>query len=202
MVLEETPVEEDDNDEANGGKGTVLLEQQLPVDPYSRPPVLFGIVSQPAADLAHAVEAITSVEQVLDVLGHDLCDVAQLVVELVEVLGGAGVGVRGARLGDEVVKLHEGVRPQARVVQLRGRVRRRELARQVGKVREGQLARERPLADAQEHNVLLQCVVDRVRARLDARLRFRVARQLAQHLAHLLLDFAESGLYINTVSCD
>lgn len=69
-----------------------------------------------------------------------------------------------------------------------------ELARQIGQVREGQLARERALADAQEDNVGLDGVVYRVVCAFDGRLGLGVARQLAQDLADLLLDFAERGL--------
>lgn len=191
--LKETPVDEDQDNEAEHGKRPVLLQQQLPVDAHRRTPVLLAVVAQPAADLAHLVQVVAAVQQVLDVLGHDFCHVAQLVVELVEVLRGAGVGVRRARLADEVVKVHKRIGSQARVLHLGGRVRRVELAREVGEVGEGELARVRALADAQEGDVLVDEVVQRVGARLDGRLRLRGAGELAHDLADLVLDFGEGG---------
>lgn len=194
LFLKESPVQKDQDDEAQAGKGTILLEQQLPVDADGGSTVLFAVVAQAAANLAHALEVVAAVEEVLDVLGHDLCDVAQLVVELVEVLGGAGVGVGGLCLCDEVVKLHEGVGAQGGVVDLLGRVGGGELGGQVGEVGEGELARVRGGADAEEDDVVGRRdeVVDRVRrAAVDAGLRLRVARELAEDLAHVLLDFGE-----------
>lgn len=138
---EEPPPQEHDYDKSQAADGAVLLEQQVPVDLDRGPAVLLAVVAQARADLAHALEAVAAVEQVLDVLVHDLGDVAQLVVELVEVLRGAGVAVGALRLVDEAVELHEGVGPQRGAQQLRRRVRRRELGRQVREVGKGQLAR-------------------------------------------------------------
>lgn len=71
------------------------------------------------------------------------------------------------------------------------RVRRGELARKVREVRKGQLAGERLRADAQKHHVRFNQVVYCQARGFDTRLGFRVARQLAQDLADLLLHFAQ-----------
>lgn len=68
-----------------------------------------------------------------------------------------------------------------------------ELGGEVGEVGKGQLARVRALADAQEDNVRVDEVVQRVLAALDRGLRLRVAGELAEDLADLALDFGEGG---------
>lgn len=171
-----------------------MFQQQVPVDLDGRPPVLLAVVPQPAADLAHALEAVAPVQQVLDVLVHDLCDVAQLVVELVEVLGGARVAVGALGLGDEAVELHEGVGPQGRVEQLLHGVGGGELGGQVRQVGEGQLARVGPLRYAEVDDVAGDQVVDRVVARLDGRLGFRVAVEPAEDEFYLGFDLRNGGL--------
>lgn len=191
--LEESPVDKHQKDEAQSRQRTILLQQQLPVDTHSRPSVLFAIVAKTAANLAHLLEVVAAVQQILDILGHDFRDVAQLVVELVEVLRRARVGIRRARLGDEAVKVHKRIRPQRRVVHLVRRVGAVELGGEVGEVGKGQLARVRALADAQEDNVRVDEVVQRVLAALDRGLRLRVAGELAEDLADLALDFGEGG---------
>lgn len=104
---EESPPDKDQDQQANAGKRTVLAEQQLPIDSDGSSSVLGTVLSQSAADLAHALEAISSVQQILDVFGHDLGDIAELVVQLVEVLRSARVRVGGFGAGDEGVELHE-----------------------------------------------------------------------------------------------
>ena len=195
MFLEEPEPDEEQNYEAQSCKRAVLLEEQLPVDAHGRPAVLLAVVAQAAADLAHPLEAVPAVEQVLDVLGHDLSHVPELVVELVEVLAGARVGVHSFRLADEAVKLHEGVGPQGRRVDLVGRVGGGELARQVGQVGEGELARVRAVADAEERNIRVDGVVEgEGAAAVDGGLGLGGACEFAEDLAGLLLYFCEGGL--------
>ena len=192
--LEEPQPDEDQNDEAEPRKRPVLLEQQLPVDTHGSSAVLFAIVAQATANLTHAFQAVPAVEQILDILRHDLGDVAQLVVELVEVLGGAGVGVDGLGLADEAVKVHEGVGPEGRGVDLGIGVGRVELAGEIGEIGEGELARVGAVADAEEDDVLVDEVVQGVLgAAVDGGLGFGVAGELAEDLADLALDFGEGG---------
>lgn len=193
-LLKEAPVDEDQDEEAQASKRTILLEHKLPVDAHSSPTILFAIIPQTTANLAHALKIIATIKQILDILGHNLRDVAQLVIKLIEVLRSAGVGVSSARLGDEVVKLHEGVGPEGRVVDgLRG-VCGCELAGEVGEVGEGELARVGALADAEEDDVGVDEVVDcEEGGGLDAGLGLGVAGELSLDLAELLLDFVEGG---------
>lgn len=183
--LEEPPPQENDYDKPQAADGAVLLEQQVPVDLDRGPAVLLAVVAQARAHLAHALKAVAAVEQVLDVLVHDLGDVAQLVVELVEVLRRAGVAVGALCLVDEAVELHEGVRAEGGAQQLRRRVGRRELRRQVRQVGEGQLARVRALRYADVDDVVGDQVVDRVVARLDRRLGLGVAVEAAEDQFYL-----------------
>lgn len=193
-LLKEAPVDENQDEEAQAGKGAILLEHKLPIDAHSSPTILFTIIPQPTANLAHALKIITTIKQVLNILGHNLRNVAQLIIKLIEVLRSAGVGVRSARLGDEVVKLHKGVRAEGRVVDgLRG-VCGGELAGEVGEVGEGELARVGALADAEEDDVGVDEVVDcEEGGGLDAGLGLGVAGEFSLDLAELLLDFVEGG---------
>lgn len=129
---EEPPPQEEDDNQPQHPERRVLLHQQLPVDPHRRPLVLLAVVPQPARELAHPLEAVPAVQQVLDVLGHDLRHVAQLVVEAVKVLRGARVRVGGLCAGDEGVEVHEGVGAEGRGVERRGGVGGCELAGEVG----------------------------------------------------------------------
>lgn len=192
--LKEPEPYENQDDEEQPRKGPVLLEQQLPVDAHGSAAILLAVVAQPAANLAHALKTVTTVQQVLDILGHDLGNIAQLIIQLVQPLRSTGIRIDSLSLGDEVVKLHEGVGPQGGRVHLGSGVRREELAGQVGQVCEGELARVRAVADAEEDDVRVDRVVQRVlRAAVDGGLGLRGAGELAQDLADLALDFGEGG---------
>lgn len=156
--LEEPPPEEKDNDEAQHSERPVLPHEQLPVDPHGGPLVLPAVVPQAARQLAHPLQAVPPVQQVLDVLGHDLGDVAQLVVQAVEVLGGAGVGVRGPGALYEGVKVHEGVGAEGGRVEGLGGVCHGELAGEVGEVGEGELAGVVAVGDGEEDDVRVDYV--------------------------------------------
>lgn len=90
---------------------THLLQQQLPVDPYCRLLVLPAVFPQSARDVAHALQAVSSVQQVFDVLCHDLGHVLQLIIELVQVLCRSGVLVCLLCALNEGVELDKCVRP-------------------------------------------------------------------------------------------
>lgn len=137
-------------------------------------------------------------------------------VELVEVLRGARVLVRLLGALDERVKLDKGVGPaRGREILLR-LVRRGELAGEVREVGEGELARVRAVADADEAEVALDEVAGarvsscgagsrwagalvRVVAALDAGLGLRVAVEAALHELHFALDLVELGVRLAVV---
>lgn len=190
---EEPPPQEEDNDASHRSKRAILLQQQVPINPDGRPLILLTVIPQPTAQLAHALQAITTIEQILDILRHDLGDVPQLIMQLIQILRRARVAVRRLGAANEAVKVHKRIRPKRRVHELLRRVRRRELARDVGEVCKGELARVRAVRDGHVHNVGLDQVVERVlRAALDACLWFRGACKSAEDQLHLRLDFAES----------
>ena len=107
---EKPPPEKDDEDQPQRRKRPILLKQQFPVYPHGRPPILFTILSQPPAHLTHPLQAVPTVQQILNVLRHDLCHISQFVVELVQIGGGTGIGVGFLGALDEGVELDEGVR--------------------------------------------------------------------------------------------
>lgn len=80
---------------------------------------------------------------------------------------------------------------------LRG-VRGEELAREIGEVGEGELARVRAVADGEKYDVLVDYVVEGVlRAAVDGSLGFGVAGELAEDLADLAFDFGEGSFGLN-----
>lgn len=104
--------------------------------------------------MSHALQAISPIQQIFDILGHDLCYVAQLVVQLVEVLRGARVGVGGFGARDEGVELHEGVGAHGGGEDLLQGIGSAEFGREVGEVGEGELAWVGALADAHVDYIL------------------------------------------------
>lgn len=191
LPLEEPPPQENDYDESQRAKRPILLEHQFPIDSYGSPPILLTIIPQPRADLAHPLQTISAIEQILNILGHHFCHVAQLVIKLVKVLCGARIAVGRLGLGNEVVKLHKGVGPQGRVEQLGHRIHGGELGGEVREVGEGELARVGALGDAKVDNVRGDEVVDCVCAGLDGGLGFRVAVEAAEDELDLGFDFGE-----------
>jgi hypothetical protein len=135
---------------------TYLLQEELPVDAHSRLLVLPAVFSQPARDVAHPLEAVATVQQVVDVLGHDLGHVFQLIVQLVQILRRSRVLVRLLCALDESVELDKGVRPEPLVEVLVWLVGLGELGGEVGEVCEGQFARVGAVADAEEAQVAVQ----------------------------------------------
>jgi hypothetical protein len=129
---------------------TYLLHQQLPINPHRRPLILPTILPQSATHFSHPIQTVPTVQQILNILGHDLRHVLQLILNLVQVRTRPRILVRLLGLLDECVELHERVRPTRRAVVLRGRVDICEFGGQVGEVREGEFAWVRGVADAQE----------------------------------------------------
>lgn len=68
------------------GRSSYLLHQQFPVDAHCCSSVLLAVLPQTSRELTHPLQAVPTVQEILDVLGHHLGDIAQLVVQLVEVL--------------------------------------------------------------------------------------------------------------------
>jgi hypothetical protein len=133
----ESPPNEKQNEEADTSEWSVLAEQQLPINAHRSSSILGAILSQSAADLAHTLETVSTIQQVLDILGHDLGYVAELIVQLVEVLRGAGIGVGGLSARDEGVELHKGVRTHGAGEDLLQGVGCAEFGGEVGEVGEG-----------------------------------------------------------------
>jgi len=65
---------------------THLLQQQFPVDAHSSLLVLPAVFPQPTRNISHPFQTIATIQEILNVFGHDLCHILQLVVQLVEVL--------------------------------------------------------------------------------------------------------------------
>lgn len=57
-----------------------LFYQQLPVDADRGPFIFLAVFSQTARQLAHALQAVPSIQKILNVLCHDLRDVPKLVI--------------------------------------------------------------------------------------------------------------------------
>lgn len=148
--LEKPPPQEKYNDDAHARKRTILLQQQIPIDPHRRLAILPTILPQPARHFAHPLQAIAPVQQILDVLRHHLGHIPQLIVQLVEVLARARVLVRFLGALDEGVEFDEGVGPAAGgQVLLRG-IGGGEFGGEVLEVGEGEFARVGAVADGEE----------------------------------------------------
>lgn len=103
----ETPPKEEDDDEAERCERSVLLQHQLPVDSYCSFPIFRSIFPQPTTHLAHPLKTVASVQQILDILGHDFGYILELVVQLVQIPGCSRVlvGLLGAL--NECIKFDE-----------------------------------------------------------------------------------------------
>lgn len=103
------PPNKNKHDQPHRPERPILLQQQLPIDPHRRLPILPTVLPEPLAHIAHALQTVAAVEEVFDVLRHDFRDDLELGVELVEVLGGARVLVGFFGALDEGVEFDEGV---------------------------------------------------------------------------------------------
>ena len=134
---EESPPHENYNEQSQPPNRTILLKQQLPINPNRRLPILLTILPQSRTDLTHPLQTISSIQQILDILRHDLGYIAELVVQLIEVLRCAGVGVGAFGTVDEGVEFHEGVGTEGGGKEGVGGVGGAEFGGEVGEVGEG-----------------------------------------------------------------
>ena len=134
---------------------TYLLQQQLPIYPHRRLPILPTILPQPPGHLPHPLQAIAPIQQILDILRHHFRHISQLIVQFIQVLRRSTVLVRLLRPLYERVKLDKGVGSQGRGEVLCGGVGSCELGGQVGEVGEGEFARVGFVADAEEADRVL-----------------------------------------------
>ncbi|KAI7506208.1 hypothetical protein KC367_g149 [Hortaea werneckii] len=157
------------------------------------------VFSQSATHVAHLIQAVSPVQQVLDVLRHNLGDILQLVVESAEVVGGPGVLVRLLRALDVAFEFGVLVRPELLAEILVARVRGLELAPHVFEEREGQLLGVGFFGDGDVAEVIVEDVA--VVARMSACLKSgwcpaegigrRKRRDTLDDLANLLLELAQ-----------
>jgi len=89
--LKESPPDEDYHEQSQSTNWSILLEHQLPVDPYGCLSVLFAVLPQSAAHFAHSLQAISSVQQIFNILRHNLRNISQLVVQLIQILRSARI---------------------------------------------------------------------------------------------------------------
>jgi hypothetical protein len=157
----EAPEEEQHDDGSYSRNWSVLLEKQLPVDADCRALVLGRVLAQPAAHVAHLVQAVAAVKQVVDVLGHGFVHILELVVESVHVVLRPAILVEFLRALQEAFELGVGVRAQARVEVVFALVRALELLAHVVEIGEGEFLRVAAFGDGDKDEV----VVHRVAAR-------------------------------------
>lgn len=137
-----------------------LAQQKFPVDPDSCLAVFSAILAEPTAHISHAFQTVSSVEQILNVLCHDLGDILQLIIQLVQVLGGSAVLVRLLGPLDEGVEFDEGIGAAGSSEVLLRRVCGGEFLLDVGQEDKGKLSGVRAVADAEED----KSIVDEVAA--------------------------------------
>lgn len=133
---------------------TYLFYEQLPVDAHGGLLILSAVFSQTPRQLAHPLKTVSSVQQILDILRHNLRDISKLIVHLVEVLRRPAILVQLLRALDKRVEFDKGIGPQSGRQILRGRVRRSEFGGDIGKICEGKLARIRLVAYAKKANIV------------------------------------------------
>jgi len=169
-LQEETPVQEHNDDKAQSSNRAILFppsactqhvlsqhthlfQQQFPIYPHRRLPILPTILPQPPAHLPHPLQTIPSVQQILDILRHHLRHICQLAVQLVQITRCAGVAVRLLCPLHEGVEFDEGVGTQGGRGELGRGVGGQEFGGDVGEVGEGEFARVGGVADAEEADV-------------------------------------------------
>jgi len=90
-LLPEAPDQKDKNYKTEGTEWSVLLEQQLPIDPDCCSLVFQRVVSQTRRHIPHFLKRISSIQKIFYVLCHDLRDILELVIETPKVVCSAGV---------------------------------------------------------------------------------------------------------------
>ena len=93
-LVQEAPNEEDHDDGSKGRNRSILLQQQLPINPHSRTLVLRRVLAQPTAHISHLLQAITAVKQVVDVLCENGAHALELFIQILQIRLRAAVLVR------------------------------------------------------------------------------------------------------------
>ena len=107
--LKESPPYEYNHYHPHPDKRPVLFEHQLPINLDRRPPILLAILPQPPRHLSHLLETVSSIQQILNILRHNLSHIPQFIIQLIQVLTCSAILVR--LLG----ALHKGVKFEERV---------------------------------------------------------------------------------------
>lgn len=89
---------------------TYLFHQQFPVDAHRCPTIFLAVLTQTTRKLAHALQAVSTVEEVLDILGHDLGDITKLVVQLIQVTRGTAILIQLLCALNKGIEFDEGIR--------------------------------------------------------------------------------------------
>ena len=140
---------------------TYLFQQQLPIYPHRRLPILPTILPQPPRHFPHPLQTIPAIQQILNILRHDFRHISQLVVQFVQILRSPTILVRLLRPLYERVELDEGIRSQGRRKVLCGGICGCEFGGEVREVGEGEFARVGFVADAEEADRVLDRVAVR-----------------------------------------
>ena len=148
--LKKPPPQQKNRNHPDPRKRPILLQQQIPINPHRRLPIFPAILPQPARHLAHPLQTITPVQQILDILRHHLRHVSQLVVQLIKVLARPRVLVCFFGALDEGIEFDEGVGAAGGGEVGGRRVGGCEFGGEVGEVGEGEFARVGAVADGEE----------------------------------------------------
>jgi hypothetical protein len=89
--------------------GSHLLQQQFPIDAYSCLSIFLAVFAQSTRQLAHTLQAVTTIQKILYVLRHNLGDITELVVQLVEVLRCATVLVQFLCALNKGIEFNKGI---------------------------------------------------------------------------------------------
>lgn len=173
--------------QARSHNWNVLLDHGLEVDSLRLLSILDGVVPQARRQVAHFIQRVASVQQVLDVFRHDLLDVGQVRVEFIEVGLCSLVLVDLLCLAQKVVERAE-AEWSGGTAQGLSAVRVFELVADFCQVQKRQLSWVRFLADRQVDDVVQNQVMNVVVARLDGGLGLGVWGDSADYnLTFLLL---------------
>jgi hypothetical protein len=145
--LPESPHQQYEDDQSQGSKRPVLLQQQLPVDPYRCSLILGRVFSQSTAHISHLLQAVSSIQQVFNVLCHYLRYIFELIVESAKVVGSTAVLIRLLGTFDEAIELAVRVWAELRVEVVFASVGRLEFGADVFEVGESELLGVAALGD-------------------------------------------------------
>ena len=152
------PYYQNQHDQAQSTKRTILLQQQFPVYPYRRSLIFGRIFSQSRTHVSHPVQTVSAIQQIFNVLGHDLRDIFQLVVQPTEVVRRPRVLICLLRPLDEAVELRVGVRSHLWVEIVFAFVRGLEFGADVFEIGQGEFLRIRPFGDGEVGDIIVENV--------------------------------------------